>query len=101
MPAFLATLIAAVMAAFSRLMASRLGIWIATALGALGLSLATHEIAMGPIMNMVRSSASGIPADLAQWLGVLQIDRYMTIVLSAYTAGAVKRAFLAKRAAAQ
>jgi len=99
MPAFLAPLIAAVMAAFSRLVSTRVGIWVATALGALGLSLATHEIAMGPIMNMVRSSASGIPADLAQWLGVLQVDRYITIVLSAFTAGAVKRAFLARKAA--
>lgn len=99
MPAFLAPLVAAVMAAFSRLVSTRFGMWIATALGALGLSLATHEIAMGPIMNMVRSSASGIPADLAQWLGVLQVDRYITIVLSAFTAGAVKRAFLARKAA--
>lgn len=99
MPAFLAPLIAAAMAALSRLVSTRAGMWIATALGALGLSLATHEIAMGPIMNMVRSSASGIPADLAQWLGVLQVDRYITIVLSAFTAGAVKRAFLARKAA--
>jgi len=99
MPAFLAPLIAAAMAAFSRLVSTRAGMWVATALGALGLSLATHEIAMGPIMNMVRSSASGIPADLAQWLGVLQVDRYITIVLSAFTAGAVKRAFLARKAA--
>ena len=97
MPAFLAPLIAAVMAALSRLFASRLGIWLATALGALGLSLATQEVAMGPIMNMVQSSAAGIPAQLAQWLGVLNVDRYITMVLSAFTAGAVKRAFLVRK----
>lgn len=99
MPAFLAPFVAGIMAALSRLFSTNVGVWIATALGALGLSLVTHEVAMGPIMDMVRSSASGVPADLAQWLGVLQIDRYITIVLSAYTAGAVKRAFLVRKAA--
>lgn len=99
MPAFLAPFIAGLMAAISRLFSTRIGIWIATALGALGLSLVTQKVAMEPIMNMVRSSAAGVPADLAQWLGVLNVDRYITIVISAYTAGAVKRAFLAKRAA--
>lgn len=98
MPAFLAPLIAAIVGAFSRLISTRIGLWLATALGALGLSLATTHLAMEPIMDMVRSSAGGIPADLAQWLGVMNVDRYISIVLSAYTAGAVKRAILVKRA---
>lgn len=94
-----APIIAGAMAAFSRLMSTRFGVWIATALGALGLSFATHSIAMQPIMDMVRSSAGGIGGDMAQWLGVMNVDQYITIVMSAYVAGNVKRAFLARRAA--
>lgn len=96
----LAPFIAALLGGLSRLMTTRLGVWIATALGAVGLSLATHSIAMGPIMDMVRSSAGGVGGDLAAWLGVMNVDQYITIVMSAYTAGAVKRAFLARRAPA-
>ena len=97
MPAFLAPVIAALMAAFSRVMGTRLGQWIVTALGAVGLQLVVGNTVMDQVMNMVRSSAGGIPGDLAAWLGVLNIDRYITIVLSAFVAGGIKRAILAKR----
>lgn len=98
MPAFLAPLIAAIVAGFSRLVATRAGMWVVSVLGFLGLSIATQEVAMGPIMGQVASHMAGVGGDLARWMGVLQLDRYVSVCLSAYTVGTVKRAFLARRA---
>lgn len=94
-----APIIAGVVAAFSRVIATRAGMWVVSVLGFLGLSLATQTVAMGPIMQQVSSHMSGVGGDLARWMGVLNLDNYVSVALSAYTVGAVKRAFLARRAA--
>ena len=96
---FLAPLIAAIVGGFSRLIATRLGMWLVSALAFVGLSVATQTVVMGPIMDQVTSHMSGVGGDLARWLGVLNLDRYVSIVMSAYTIGAGKRAFLVKKAA--
>ena len=93
-----APIIAGLVAAFSRLIATRAGMWVVSVLGFLGLSLATQTVAMGPIMDQVASHMSGVGGELAQWMGVLNLDRYVSVCLSAYTVGTVKRAFLARRA---
>lgn len=97
MPAFLAPLIAALVGAFSRLVATRAGMWVVSVLGFLGLSLAVQGVAMGPIMDQVAAHMQGVGGDLASWMGVLQLDRYVSVTLSAFTIGSVKRAFLARR----
>lgn len=99
MPAFIAPLIAALVGAFSRIMATRLGMWVVTGLSFLGLSMATQTVAMGPIMAQVTSHMAGVGGDLAAWMGVLNLDRYVSVVLSAYTVGTLKRAFLVRKAA--
>lgn len=95
----LAPLIAGLTGAFSRLIANRVGMWAVSLLGFLGLSWATHSVVMGPFMSQVSSGMGGVSGDIAAWLGVMKMDRYVSIVLSAYTIGTVKRAFLARRAA--
>ena len=62
-----------------------------------GLAWTTQTVAMGPIMSQVSAHMGGVTGDLAQWMGVLRLDSYVSVVLSAYTVGTVKRAFLAKR----
>lgn len=95
--AFLGPLIGAIVAGFSRLFATRIGGWVAMAMIALGLSWVTTEAVMTPVIGMVSSAAGGLPATIAQWLGVLNMDKYISIVLSAYAAGGIKRAVLARR----
>lgn len=94
----LAPFIGAIVAALARIAATRLGMWLLSALAFMGLAWTTQTVAIGPIMNQVSAHMGGVSGDLAQWMGVLRLDQYVSIVLSAYTTGNVKRAFLAKRA---
>lgn len=93
-----APLVAGLVAAFSRLIATRAGMWVVSVLGFLGLSMAVQGVAMGPVMGQVASHMSGVGGDLARWMGVLQLDKYVSVALSAYTVSTVKRAFLARKA---
>lgn len=97
MPAFLAPLIAALVAAFSRVIATRIGQWLLSAMVFFGLAWTTQHVVMDTVMNQVASHMGGVSGDLAQWMGVMRLDSYVSIVLSAYTVGTVKRAVLARR----
>lgn len=94
---FLGPLIAAATGALSRLIASRVGMWVVSALGFLGLSFATHTVAIEPMLQMVHSNMAGVGGDIAAWMGVLRLDQYVSVIISAYAVGAIKRAFLARR----
>lgn len=83
-------LIAWFVAGLSRLFASRLGMWITSALVFLGLELGTQTVVVQPILAQIQATASGLPADAAGWMAFFNIDRYITILLSAYAAGGVK-----------
>lgn len=98
MPAFLAPLIAAVMGALSRLFGSRLGAWVGTAMVALGIAWVTNEAIVTPAKTMALNALSGMHAVALQWALVANWDKYITIVLSAYAAGGIKRAILVRRA---
>lgn len=99
MPAFLAAAIAGLWAAFSRLLATRLGQWIATAAFALGINFVTSEAVIEPVKSLVIGALGGVPAAVAQWAGVMNFDKYLTIILSAYAAGGIKRAIMVRRSA--
>lgn len=71
-----------------RLVSTRLGFWIAAALGTLGLQLAVQQVAVGPAIDMVQTNFSGMPSDLVAWVSYLNVDKFVTIVLSAYAAAA-------------
>lgn len=92
--------IAALGAFLSRLIFSRLGAWLVSAAVFAGLELASYKLAVQPIRDTVLSAVGGIPAELTQWMGVLRIDQYITIILSAYVAATVKKTIVRRRAAA-
>ena len=96
---FLAPIITAAGAALSRLVFSRLGPWLAAAAVFLGLELATLGVALPSLRSAIEGQLGGLPADLMGWMGVLRVDVYITIVLSAYAAAHVKGAILRRRAA--
>lgn len=97
MLSFLGTLIAAIMAALSRLFGSRLGGWVGTAMVALGIAWVTNEAVVEPAMQDALNALSGMHAVALQWVLVANWDKYITIVLSAYAAGGIKRAILVRR----
>lgn len=92
-----APIIAGLVAGIGRLFATKIGGWVATALVALGL----HFVVTGNLIELaadqVASAMGGLGGPAAQWFGVLNIAAYVSIILSAYGAGGIKRAVLAKR----
>lgn len=83
---------AALTAALSVMVKSRIGFWIASALASLGLTLAVQKFAMQPVLSMVQQYWGGIPADVAAWMAYMGADRVITIILSAYAAAATMSA---------
>lgn len=95
----LAPLIAGLVAAFSRVIFSRAGAWIAAAMVFLGLELVAYQVAIAPLRQAVADKFAALPASILEWMGVLNLDLYATIVISAYAASAVKRVLLRRRVA--
>lgn len=84
-------------AALSSLFASRIGQWVASAMVFLGLSFAVSKFAVGPILGQIQAVASGLAGDALGWLAFFNVDKYVTIILSAYAVGAGKSVLLRKR----
>jgi membrane protein implicated in regulation of membrane protease activity len=91
-PLALAPILTLAGAAFSRLIAARGGKWIAMALFSLGIELAITGAFMLPFIDNARAAMGGIPYDIAQWMGVLQVDVYVSLVLSAHAIASLKEA---------
>lgn len=50
----------------------------------IGLAFLGWHFLVGPILDAIKAQATGLPADLAAWLGLLRFDQALTIVCSAY-----------------
>lgn len=61
-----------------------------------GVSLATNEYIVEPIMDLIHGNAQGVPADLAMWLSAFGIDRVISIMVTAYGIVELKRVFVTK-----
>lgn len=57
---------------------------VARVLVGFGVAFVSYRFLVGPILDSIRSQMGGWPADLAQWAGLLNFDKAVTIVLSAY-----------------
>lgn len=85
--------------ALSALIFSKAGAWITSTLLAIGLGFAVQGTLVEPALAHVQTAIGGLPGNIAAWLGVLNIDKYFTIVGSAYVAATVKKVILRKLAA--
>lgn len=85
MPIFLG----AIWASFQRFAMTRVGMWVVSAMIFLGISLASHEVLVGPIIDRIRGTG-GLPADVMAWAGAFGVDKVLTMLLSAYATLAVK-----------
>lgn len=61
-----------------------LGQFLARALLGAGLGLVTYHYGVSPLFTYVRSMLSGTSAEVAGWIGFLNIDRAFTVLSSAY-----------------
>lgn len=95
MPALVAWLGAAI----ARIFATRLGMWIATALAFLGLQLATNEVVLTPVLNQFQAAISQTGADAVGWIAFFNLDKYISCIVSAYAVAAGKSVVLRRRAA--
>jgi hypothetical protein len=69
---------------------------VAGLMGRLGLVLATNELVMEPLIDMVTTKWQLIPVEMRCWLGVFGIVKAASILISGMTLIAVKRVFLNK-----
>lgn len=92
----LAALLAALGPWISRFFMARAGLMFAGFLGRLGLVIATNEIAMQPLTDLVLSRWATLPADMQCWLGLFGVTKAVSIMLSAGTLITGKRLFFAK-----
>jgi len=91
-------IVAWIAAALSSLFASRIGSWIASALLFFGIELATYSFAVTPAITMIQNQFAGVGGDAIGWCAFFNIDKYITVILSAYGAASLKGAFLRKKA---
>src|SRR4051812_33175259 len=85
-------------AAISFIFNSQIGRWIVSALLFLGLELGTQKAVTGPMLAYMQSATSGLPASAVGWLAFFNVDRYITIIMSAYATAGVGRVLLKRRA---
>lgn len=65
-------------------------------LGRLGIVLATNELAIEPLTNLVINKWASMPGDMQCWLGLLGVTKAVSIMISAMTLITAKRLFFAK-----
>lgn len=84
----------------ARIFASRIGQWIVSALVFLGLSIGTEQAVIGPFRDSIAATWAGMGGNVAAGLAYINVDKFITIILSAMTARATLsagRAFLRRR----
>lgn len=107
--AALARFLAWLLRGLNAILGNRLATWVAQVLGWLGLQVAFGTFAFGPLIAQIRGYAEGIEtaggggeltAAALNWLGFLNFDKALTMILSAYVmafAATSARAFLRRR----
>jgi hypothetical protein len=83
-------------AAFGWLVRSQIGRWLAIGLAALGIQFAVTEGVMTPLIEYINANASGGVGAATVWLGFFNVDRYISLIVSAYAAAAAV-GFVAQR----
>jgi hypothetical protein len=93
---FLAGIWGAATAAFGWLVRSQIGRWVMIALAALGIEFAVTEGVVDPLIDYISATAGAGVGDATAWFGFFNVDRYVTLILSAYAAAAAV-GFVAQR----
>ena len=87
LPLLAAPIVGTLLAWLSRLMMLKLGVWIVGAMVYLGIYFGTQSFLVEPLMDQILSVAEGtFTGDVAKWVAFLNVDKFFTMVTSAYTA---------------
>lgn len=99
---------AKLVAALAKMVSTKIGQWFVALMLFLGIGLATHAAVVGPAIDEIRSmltanngGGGSLGTVALQWLGFLNFDKAVTMLLSAYAARQTLRGakvFFAKRA---
>ena len=54
-----------------------------------GLAISTYTAVINPLAEAARAAFGGIPGDLMAWIGFFQIDKVVTVLVSAYITSSV------------
>lgn len=91
----------ALVAAFSWLIRSRIGLWIMTAMTWLGINWGSMKLVVEPAIDVLKNSAHAFGSGSGQlgaaalaWGGVLNLDKAITMIISAVV---TKKAIMAGR----
>lgn len=79
---------AALTSALGWLVRSQIGRWLAIGLTALGIQFVATEALLDPLIAYIQSNVGGSAGAATAWLGFFNVDRYVTLILSAYVAAA-------------
>ena len=83
-------IIAVLLTGFGYLFKTRLGLFIMSAMVWMGINFATHNLILEPTLDLLRSYAggmhqtTGLAGAAAAWIGVLQFDKALTMIISAF-----------------
>lgn len=98
---------ASLIARLASMMQSQIGRWVATAMLAVGIGVATNTVITGPgmdaLMDTIQAQTDGgsaLRAAALNWFAFFNMDKAITMVMSAYASRAsirAGRAFLVKR----
>lgn len=76
-------IIGALLAALSRLIASRGGAWLLSSLAFAGLTFGTQSFAVDPLLDQIVTYANATGEDAIKWLRFFNFDKAITIIVSA------------------
>lgn len=72
------------------------GVFVLKVLTFFGIAFATNEYLVEPLMDLVSGRWGAMPGNISQWMGILNLDKCVSVIASAYTIAAAQRVFLAK-----
>jgi hypothetical protein len=98
MPAVILEVIDLVIAAFSRVMSTRIGAWIVQMMLFFGIQMASQALLLAPLKAGLSAAFSGMASDVLAWVSYLNIDRALTIILSAYATVSISKISFVKKA---
>jgi len=84
MPAFILALLPLFFSAVRLFMMANMIAFVLRLAVGLGLSFFVIEPIADDLLNLLLMKIDGLPGDVAAWIGYLNIDRYLSLVISAY-----------------
>lgn len=72
-------------------------LFIVKILSTFGLAFVAHKFVAQPLLALIQSNLSGVPAFAIQCIGAMGGDQAVTIILSAYAVSAASRMSLGKK----